>query len=880
MEMFKKIKNLLLIGGLSILVIAGIFLILNIAGGINVNKKHLLGGLDESELKDTDIGRLSMKLGLFNTKLTAKSLKLQKDNITLGAEGFGVRKTWFSGNVSEIFLENGDMAISIKEEANLKDAFIELYNAFSSKKKAKAILLSKMNISVIKSSTTFKMTEVNLKLEEKKSGMEVKGTFVIGHDTYTLMLTIFNKANIDFRLESDNIAFKMNLNDNAGNALLSINNITEFLNTITPDTINIDLGYFDGQKNTIYFKSNISYNDVRKSMEFSNSKVQFYSDAEREIKIDTLSNNSYKVVMDLPEITVTQVKEKKNFIWGETKVPVIQFGKIFPDIKILWETRIGKIKIADEKSPFEVDELKISSSFEAGRISFDSSFLYNKKFQVSLEGFMQNFESVHRKGFVRAKVDGREVNLSNINLFDAVNYQGKENTSFTLNFDATLAGDTLAFDNINVENEGDIHIISSNASYNLYKKDGDYLMEINADNIDFDKIKFILPNSLTQKGQELFRVIFQYLSFKSFTYINLSCTLCKAGDEKFDIIRMQYSLTPGKMELEKLDMISPNIQASLSGILDIRDAAASILNMDIFIKKWKGVTFPKLLSVWSILKNGQDFQIPSLQSFSGVINFEGADIETEGNKIRSIDALFSLNRGFLKSVNSEITLNGVSTKDFLKTESSFYGNVPAINLSLAFGGIKLKEIIGFFLKDTAFDKIDGTASIGFSSKTTGFLFKDLMKNSFSNLELKSGDIKIKNFNIDALSAVMRQGKGYKFKNFANSQNLHDIMNSDGLFSLNSTWRINGMEVNIESMELKSLASDIPSTMLVAGKYSPAYMEVQATTAMAGANLNKKLEGIMPVYLRSFITWQPAKLETKIDYTQINKYYEVRKVLDE
>lgn len=875
LQNLRGFKNLLFLFFIPLLfLIVGIISIINFSGGIKINKSKLFSLMEVSEVQNTHIANLHLKFG-FTRNFVANSLSFTSNTITLNAENLSVKKPFFGKSISAISLNNADVVIKSKRENNFKDNLLSFYSILPLKDSKQHILLSNVNVTIIKDDVQFVIEELNLELKKNKDAIDVKANFKIGSDVYNLTASSYQKGEFNIKIDSLNSALKVDLKENSGKVALSIHNLSKFLNEITPDNINIDLGSFSGNKNTIYFESNVVYNDVRHTVDFSNSKIQVYGNKDQEIKIETLSNNNYKVNIDLEDIKIEEYKDTTDIVVGENKMPSLQFSSLFPDLKVLFNVNIKNIDIASQKRPISISNLSLFAAFEYGKIDFNFTVLDLLNLKIKADGFFSNFESANRKGFARFEIDGSGVNLSNFTLFNVLKYNGPEKSNFKMRFDTLLSASDIFFDDIFLSLDDNLKVVDSKLQYDVYNKSGNYVVDFNVQNLNFDKVKLMLPASLKLQSQDLFKIIFQYLSFKSFNYVTFTCTSCVAGVEKFNEINLLYSLSFGKMEVEKFDFIGPNIEASLNGILDIRDPSNNISNLDIFVKKWDSFSFKKLFSLSQIFEKFEDFKVPSFINFNGVLNVEGMNVNLLQNKIEDFGMIFSLNRGILNEVSSEIILNGFQGQNFIDLKGILQGNMPDFDASLKLSGIEIQEVLKFLLKKDDFEDVKGISSLGFAVKTRGHLLSDLIKNSSSIIDLKSNLLKIDNFNVDALAKVLLS-ENASFKSISNSA-IQSNIKSEGSFNFNALIKTNGLNAEIEKLDLKSKES----AGIFIGKYiyaEPPKFQLTGKVATAGANLNTGLKGVMPIYFTSTITSENNNIGVGIDYSQINKYSEARRVL--
>jgi hypothetical protein len=887
---------------LVIAVLTSIFII-NITGGISVNQSNLIKELETLAPNEKTNLNVKLKFGA-SLNFIGKNVEIKTQDFEVKAGVLGVKKSLFSmfkenGKIKELFLEDGQILIYLSKEKTLTEALVEIYSKFPIGAISKKITFSNIDFlfsDVDITGSSFKIEKVNGFLENINGKITADGTFKIGGEIYKLESLFEEKGNTSFKVESENHSLKISLKDNVGKVLFSINNLTKFLNDITPDTINIDLDAMDSKKNAIYFESNILYNDVKKTLEFSNSSFQAFGNKTEEVQIESLSDNTYKINLDIAELNISESQKSNLLVVNDSKVPVLQFSDFIPNVKVLLDLKIGKINIKKIEASSErtVSNIKLNADFAYGRVNFALNLKINDDINVSSEGFLEHFEEMNRKVFVRSKILLENFDVSKLNIFNVASYKKEEKADVSIGFDTVLLGSgSIIFDEINLQIKDDIEIFSSKLEYDIYKKQADYMLEVNTRNLDISLLKLNYGKSFKTPNGDLFRILFDYLKFKQFSYIKFNCEACKL-DGELSSISLIYFITPGKIELADFKITNENMEMEAAGILDIRNPSASVASFDLKIGKWTNFSLKKLFSINGILEDFDKLKLPSFENFSGHLKLEGDLIsliplsevkDKKTNVIKNAFISFSLNNGVLKTSASQAVINGFENKNFLVSEISLTGNVPQVSANLTLAGIEAAPIIQKMVGNKDYIGISGIFSVGASIGTSGFFIKDLIKNISSNLEIKSERARIEAFNLEAISSAMLD-TGASFKKITNLELQDKITSSFGIFEVQSVVKITGREISLESGELKSLNS----SSIFVGKYtfdenSKHSFQLLGKTAVFGADLNNGLKGAMPIYITQSLT-SPVNqteenkqvVEKKLDYLQVNKYAEARRVL--
>ena len=844
---------------------------INLLGGISSNGENFAKNFNGDTFS---VSSFKKKFG-FKTSLIALDFKFGKEGvISVKADELSVRRSIFSSKRPIINLTNGEVVIYLEQKQNLMDGFYNALNIISSSDHA--VSISFENTSFVFISKVDKTRFIidaftgNLNLSGKKT---VKGDFMIGSEKYEIDSFIENN-DFETKLSSSNLIFKANLIAGKGKAMFSINNLSKFLNDITPDTLNIDLKSLDGAKNTIYFESDILYNDVKKSVDFTNSKIQAFGGKEEEVKIEPLSNDLYKISLNLSDLTITPHKNLKNIKINEGKLPALQFGGFFPELNFEFVTSIGSINIADGEMGV-VKNFKLSISLGEEMIKGNLDFLLRDKFTISAKGLMQNYESRFRKGMASINIKSSNYENKNIVFDDFLILKNLEPADLEASINIMLAGETAIVE-ADLVKYGENKIVNSKIEFDIYSPRNNYSLTLNAEGIDFAKLKIKQHPIFTSSNQDLFKIMFDYLKFKNFNYINFTCTACKAGDEVLNV-GFKQSVSSGKIELESFVIDSENIIAAASGFFDIRSPEKNIFNLFIEVGKADKISVEKIISIAGIADEVERFKLPSLDSFSGTIGIKFNDVSNGVTIIQEGNILLGLNYGALKSLESGLKLNGVLNSNWLSLTSNLNGSNPDFIGSANLSGILTEDLLSFLLKKEQFEEVKGLASMGVGFSTRGFLLRDLIKNLNLNIEAKAPQLIVKDFNIDAIAQVLLN-ENISFKRVANADILERRF-SPSTMSLTSTMKFVSNEITIEAMELKG----VNSTNVFVGRLTlgeKPTLQMLGKTATVGANLNNNLKGAMPIYLTSSVNSKEEGdgFDVKIDPSQINKYAEARRVL--
>lgn len=859
-------------------VVSVIFLIfvivsmINLLGGLNSN-----GGNFSKNFKNGDtfsVSGFKKKFG-FKTTLIALDFKFGKEDIiNIKADELSISKGLLSSGYSSVDLVNGEVTIYLEKKQNLIDAFNGALNTISSSSSTKIINLENTSFVFIskEENTKFIIDSFtgNISLGVKQT---MKGTFAIGGEKYEL--ESFNVNNdFEVKLSSSNISFKTNLTESKGKIMLSINSLSKFLNDITPDTINIDLKSFDGAKNTIYFETDISYNDVKKSVDFANSKIQAFGGKAEEVKIEPLNNNLYRISLELADLTITPNKNLKSIQINEGKLPVLQFGALFPESKFELVTSIGSINIADGEMGV-VKNFKSTILFEDEIVKGNINFLLQNKFEISAKGLIQNYESSFRKGMIAIDIKSSNYENKNIIFNDFISIKNLEPSDLEASLNLIIAGETGILEAPLIK-YGDNKIINSKLEFNIYSIQNNYALILNAENINLNNIRIKPHSILTSANQDLFKVMFDYLKFKNFNFINFTCIACKADDEILNI-GFKQSVSSGKIEIENFTIDSANIKGYLNGIIDVRNPEKNILNLFVNISQANEINLKKASSISNLIEGFQNFKLPSLDSFSGTIGIKFNNITNGFTKMQDGSILLGLNYGSLKILNSSVKLNNVINTDWISMQSRLSGNNPDFVGSVNLSGVNIEDTLSYLFNKDKFDIVKGYASIGVGFSTKGFLLQNLINNLNANIEVKSNAVDVKDLNIDAIALVLLN-ENISFKRITNA-NIAERRFSNSTSTLSSTMKFANNEITIEAMELKG----VNSTSVFVGKMilkEKPFLQMLGKTATVGANLNNNLKGVMPIYLTSSITSKEDEdgFDVKIDFSQVSKYAEARRVL--
>lgn len=877
LEKFKNFTSLIVISVLFL--ILGLIFLMNFLGGIGVSKDRLIKALSNFEVKNVEIQDVSLKIGLKQDFLV-RNFALDEGDFKIKVAELEFKKSFFNSRVSEIDLINGEITLYSTEEEPIAETLSRIRSFFFKSAKPgeglEAINFKNIDIIVIKkiSGTSIKLSAFSGKILNIEKKMEVLGSFKLGFEDFSIN-SAFQGNDFDFRLESPNVSFKGSLVNNKGKVMLGVNNLSKFLNELMPDAFNVDLGKFDSKKNALYFESDLVYNDVKKVFDLFNSKLQLLGTKEQSVLIESLSDNSYKISLNLEEIEFTEnpeTLEKPEL--KDISTPPIPLSVLFPNIKALVMAKVGSVRLNSGENITKIDNFDLNLNLGYGIFQGSLKFIFNEAITFNLEGDLRNYENSTRKGAFKGSVLGKGVDFSNFIVRD-VKYLGEKNTNFDLGFDLIISGEAVIFDNI-AFNIKDFQILPSKLEFNVYDRQNNYLLDLKVKNLDFSKIKFQQLKHFTKPNTDLFRILFDYLKFKKLTSIALSCSECKIDGEIYDV-GFKSSITTGTLEVGDLSITGKNLSANISTLLDIRDSQNGLFNFNINIEKAQDLEISQILKISNIFEGVEEFRLPSFESFSGAVNVNINNFSNKFNKIDNLNALFSLNAGVFKIASSSMLLNGLKNDDFLKMEVNATSSMPEVTASLSVNGFEVGQALVAILQKKDFKDVAGLVSLGIGLKTYGFLFKDLKKNANMNLALKSENIKIQNFNIEALSQTL-QNKALSFKQLSNVQVQNKIL-SPSNFAGSANIKFVNSEFVFESLELKTPTS----TSIFVGKFillpeSKYSLQLVGKTAVAGANLNNRLNGVMPVYFTSAIKNEGEEILLNIDYSQINKYSETRRVL--
>jgi hypothetical protein len=876
----KKIIGLLLIT--IIFTSIGIISILNISGGFKISNFEIGNFIDPTLKENIQKKEVHLKIGT-HLIFVVSDLKLTTPEVEINAETLIINKSILSAllgkeAISSILIENAEIKTYVNQGENLEDGLKKLTTLFSKDSNHGDVNLS--NVTFIFSE---KISGISQKIENftgeiqtKAPNFDISGNFNIGIANYTTSLSMNKKEEkINFKLESDNLSIKLNLLENAGKVRVSIHNLTKFFNDITPDTINPNLFNFDGKKNIFYIESEIKYNDVKKEVDFLNSKLQMFEGNEEQLIIESLGNRNYKITADIKEINLTETSDiLPELKTNDSKIPLIQFSSLIPNINVYANIKVKNINMKTAKEVNKIEDLSFVSTLSYGKMTTALDFLYNEKINFKSEGFIENFETEQRKGFFKNSISLKSFDLENFFLNENIKLNLGKNENILILFDYTLSEENAIISDISIDIENNFKLFSSTIQYNLYRE-SDYSINLNLQNFNMNNIKIIQSKLFNENNSDLFKILFDYLKFKNFSYMEIKCFTCNIGDEKINM-NLKFNISSGKIELETLSIFGNNIIFDVEGILDIRNPQNNLANLFINIDKWEGFSVEKLIASSKIFTDIAKFKIPSFESFSGMVKLNLFNLNNEFNKIETLKLNASLKNGILQISNSEMKINGSINTDFIKFTAVMQSSTPIISSSISFAGFELREAIKSVLKDENFKTISGISSVGIGLQTKGFLLSDLIKNASADLQVNS-KVSIVDFDIEGLVGVL-SNELLSFKKLSNTE-IQNKMNDVGQFNLTSTTKFANMEFTIESAELKSARS----TSLFVGKVglnqAPNSIQILGKTALIGANLNTGLKGSMPIYMtQSIINPEGKEIDVKIDYSQINKYSEARRVL--
>jgi hypothetical protein len=861
----------------------GVMGVINIFGGVGVSTQKLTKNLDGLNGGKFEIGRVKMKFGIQSSINTNNVFALKEKSFELKANEISLKKSIFSNNISGLEVKNSTIVLYIQEDGTFKDALFQLKKIFTGEdtkeKHIKNIFLENVTLIITKLQSNTKTIINNFtgNVENEDDEIVVKGDFDLGLNSYKIKGFLRNEnRDLELKLESENLIFKTIMENNSGKTSFSINNITKFLNEITPDTINFNLGSFDGMKNSLYFESEIKYNDVRKNLEFSNSKLQLFGGKEENVLIENLSNDKYKITLDIDELNIVKGEQKENdFLINDSKTPMLQFSNFFPQIFINLEAKVKTINLQDLKETKTINDLNTSFNLGYGKIEALMSFQIEDRIHLKSEAMVQNYETANRKGVLNIQLEGKKIDLTNFKIMKFGEYKGEKEQDFKLDLSFIIAGDKGIVEIISL-NSNEIKLENSRLEFDLYLKDRDYILDLNFDTLDTSKIKLNLPSGLTQANSDLFKTLFNYLKFKDFSYINLYCNNCLIGEESYTTA-IKTNITRGKIELEEFYLINSKIELGVTAILDIRNPQNNTANLAIEVLKWEDFKFENFINIDKIFTNFQDFKFPSLEDFNGSLSIYAQGIKNEFNNLNFVDLKWRLSSGFLKQTSSRMTLNQISQEDSFILDANLKYAEPSINLKMVLPLVELRGILTLLLNKTKFDDIKGGVAIAVGLQTRGFLLKDLINNANVSFEAKGSNIEVRKFGIDEIAKTLTNAN-LSFKKITNSE-IQQKINEKGVFGLSGKINFANNEFYIESLELKSpLSSSLFVGKLILQPEKKFALQLLGKTATIGADLNKKLNGVMPVYLTCAIANNGDEFETKFDFTQVNKYSEARRVL--
>lgn len=881
--MFKglqKIIGLLLIS--IIFIVIGIISIINISGGFKVSNFKIGKFIDPALKEKIETKEVHLKIGT-HLSFIISDFKLKASEIEVNAETLVIKKSILSAllgkeAISSILIENAEIKTYVNQGENLEEGLRKLATLFSKENNHGDVNLS--NVTFIFSE---KMSDIFQKIENftgeittKSPNLDISGNFNIGIANYTTSLSVNEKEEkVNFTLESDNISIKLNLLENSGKVRISINNLTKFFNDITPDTINPNLLNFDGKKNIFYIESEIKYNDVKKEVDFINSKLQMFEGNEERLVIESLGNRNYKITADIKEINLTETSDiLPELKTNDSKVPLIQFSSLIPNINVFANVQIKHINMKTAKQVNKIEDLSLTSSFSYGKLTTALDFLYNEKITFKSEGFIENFETEGRKGFFKNTISLKSFDLENFSLNENVKLKLGKNENVLIAFDYTLSAENAVISDISIDVENNFKLFASTFQYNLYKEN-DYSLNFNLQDFNMNNIQITQSKIFNENNSDLFKILFDYLKFKNFSYMEIKCFTCKIGDEKVGM-NLKFNISLGKIELETLSIFGDKIIFNAEGILDVRNPQNNVANLFINIEKWEGFSIEKLIASSTLFPDIAKFKIPSFESFSGTVKLNLFNLSNEFNKIEILKLNAPLKNGILQVSNSEMKINGSANTDFIKFTAIMQSSNPTISSSISFAGLELREAIKSVLKDENFKTISGISSVGIGLQTKGFLLSDLIKNASADLQVNS-QVSVLDFDVEGLVEVL-SNESISFKKLSNTE-IQNKMNGVGKFNLTSAIKFSNMEFTIESSELKSAHSTSLFVGRVGLNQAPNSIQILGKSALIGANLNSGLKGSMPIYMtQSILNPEGKEIDVKIDYSQINKYSEARRVL--
>jgi hypothetical protein len=869
--------------------------IINLLGGVRISDDRFQNFLKSADVKVIESNKIYVKIG-FGLTFVAKDVSIKIQNFDFKAEEMLIKKSLFGSGISDFTIINGNISVFTQKEDTIYSKIFKLREILFPSHKT----LSKKNALYFKNTSLFltskdanltmAINNFNGEILGKGERVEIEGDFELNNELYKIEGSI--GGNNDFGVEvnnnstinknfaiaisGDNLTFRAFLNkENKGEIAFSVNNITNFLNILTPNTLKVDFGDYDGIKNALYFKTNFAFNDVRKSLEFNVAKIQLFGGKEEDVIIENSKNDIYKIFINIDSLKIAKEGRLPKLIPPASNVPSLQFGQLIPEITVLFDVKINEIELAGVGEKNIISNISASGRLGYGEVDFNSFFVVNEGLKVLLEGFLYNYESPIRKSLVKVKLEGRDFNLSNTNIIDSVRYKGGERSHFKSSFNFVMLGETGILDDIYFEDEETL-LNKGRVEFNLYLKDRSYFLDANFTKLNVNKIKLITPSVYTGVSSDLFRTLFDYLKVKAFANINLNCDACKMGDENYQL-KLKSNISGGKFEISEFKITNENIDFNSNILLDIRNLQNNLANLNINVAKWNNFNFANFLKLGNILERIEDFKMPSLEGFSGVFNLKMQNVAGMYNKLNNLALTLSMVRGELKEASSFIDLNGFKIKDFISIRSFLNEPFPRFSFTASIPSLNLEGFLKFAIKDEKFDSIKGLTNVSIGGTTKGVLFDSLISNLSANININSNAIEVKRFNVEELSGFM-SNQNSVFKGVSNRQ-ITDKMLKTGIYAMEGKMSFQQMEFNIEKIELKSATSNsifvgrlgIPSNQNF-------FLQLVGKTATVGANLNNKLNGLMPLYISSAITNEGQNIKVNLDYSQIYKYSEARRVL--
>ncbi len=890
--MTRYLKNFWIIIPVLILIIISI---INLLGGIRISDDKFQNFLKSADVKVIESQKIYVKIG-FGLTFVAKDVSIKIQNFDFKAEEMLIKKSLFGSGISDFTIINGNISVFTQKEDTIYSKIFKLREILfpSHKALAKKNALYFKNTSFFLTSKdanlTMAVNNFNGEILGKGERTEIEGSFELNNELYKIEGNIggnnnFDVAvsnnivvnkNFDITINGENLKFKASLSaENKGEIAFSVNNITNFLNTLTPNTLKIDFGDYDGVKNSLYFKTNFAFNDVRKSVEFNGAKIQLFGGREEDVIIENSKNDIYKIFINIDSLKIAKEGRLPKLIPPASNVPSLQFGQLIPEITVLFDVKINEIELSGVGEKNIISNISASGKLSYGEADFNSFFVINNRLKVLLEGFLYNYELPTRKSVIKVKLDGKGVNLSNINIIDVIRYKGAEKADFKASFDFIVLGETGIFDNINFEDE-DALLNKGRIEFDLYLKERSYFFDANFTKLNVNKIKLITPSVYTGVSSDLFRTLFDYLKVKAFANINLNCDACKMGDENYQL-KLKSNISGGKFEISEFKITNENIDFNSNILLDIRNLQNNLTNVNINIAKWNNFNFANFLKLGNILERIEDFKMPSLDGFSGVFNLKMQNVTGKYNKLNNLYITLGMARGDLKETSSFIDLNGFKVQDFISIRSFLNEPFPRFSFTASIPSWNLEGFLKFAIKDDKFDSVKGLTNVSIGGSTKGVLFDSLISNLSANIVINSNKIEVKRFNTEELSGFL-SNQNSVLKSSSNRQ-ITDKMLKTGTYQMDGKMSFDQMEFNIEKIELKSATSN----SIFVGRFGiPSnqnfFLQMVGKTAIVGANLNNKLNGLMPLYISSAITNEGKNIKVNLDYSQIYKYSEARRVL--